>query len=109
VPERASPCCAPTKARLERYATSIQGSSNSFTASVSRGEKIGLMGRNGAGKTTLLKSLVRSATGFVEDSDRHFDVDTGIVAWGHEVAVGYFAQDHSDSNRARDHRNRLAA
>jgi ATPase subunit of ABC transporter with duplicated ATPase domains len=68
-----------------------------FTASVSRGEKIALMGRNGAGKTTLLKSLVRSATGFIEDADRHFDVDTGIVAWGHEAAVGYFAQDHSDS------------
>jgi len=68
-----------------------------FTASVSRGEKIALMGRNGAGKTTLLKSLVRSATGFIEDADRHFDVDAGIVAWGHEVAVGYFAQDHSDS------------
>jgi len=68
-----------------------------FTASVSRGEKIALMGRNGAGKTTLLKSLVRSATGFIEDSDRHFEVDAGVVAWGHEVAVGYFAQDHSDS------------
>jgi ATPase subunit of ABC transporter with duplicated ATPase domains len=70
---------------------------NGFTASVSRGEKIALMGRNGAGKTTLLKSLVRSATGFIENADRHFDVDTGIVVWGHEVTVGYFAQDHSDS------------
>ena len=68
-----------------------------FTASVARSEKIALMGRNGAGKTTLLKSLVRSATGFVEDGDRHFDVDAGIVVWGHEVAVGYFAQDHSDT------------
>ncbi len=70
---------------------------DNFTASVSRGEKIALMGRNGAGKTTLLKSLVRSATGFIEDADRHFDVDAGLVVWGHEVAVGYFAQDHSDS------------
>jgi ATPase subunit of ABC transporter with duplicated ATPase domains len=68
-----------------------------FTASVARGEKIALMGRNGVGKTTLLKSLVRSATGFIEDGDRHFDVDSGIVVWGHEVSVGYFAQDHSDS------------
>jgi ATPase subunit of ABC transporter with duplicated ATPase domains len=70
---------------------------NGFTSSVSRGEKIALMGRNGVGKTTLLKSLVRSATGFIEDADRHFDVDSGIVAWGHEVTVGYFAQDHSES------------
>jgi len=68
-----------------------------FTASVSRGEKIALMGRNGAGKTTLLKSLVRGSTGFIEDAERHFRIDAGIVAWGHEVAVGYFAQDHSDS------------
>jgi ATPase subunit of ABC transporter with duplicated ATPase domains len=68
-----------------------------FTASVSRGEKIALMGRNGAGKTTLLKSLVRSATGFIDDADRLFDVDAGLVVWGHEVAVGYFSQDHSDS------------
>ncbi|HZI75142.1 MAG TPA: ATP-binding cassette domain-containing protein [Gemmatimonadales bacterium] len=70
---------------------------NGFTASISRGEKIALMGRNGAGKTTMLKSLLRSATGFIEDRDRHFDVDGGIVVWGHEVAAGYFAQDHSDS------------
>jgi ATPase subunit of ABC transporter with duplicated ATPase domains len=68
-----------------------------FTASVSRGEKIALMGRNGAGKTTMLKSLLRGATGFIDDAERHFEVDSGIVVWGHEVAVGYFAQDHSDS------------
>jgi ATPase subunit of ABC transporter with duplicated ATPase domains len=68
-----------------------------FSASVTRGEKIALMGRNGTGKTTLLKSLVRNATGFIEDSDREFPIDSGAVVWGHEVAVGYFAQDHGDS------------
>ena len=68
-----------------------------FTASVTRGEKIALMGRNGAGKTTMLKSLIRNATGPIDDSERQFEVDGGTVTWGHEVAVGYFAQDHTDS------------
>ena len=70
-----------------------------FTAAVSRGEKIAIIGRNGAGKTTLLKSLIRNATGFVEGTDREFQIDSGKVTWGHEVSVGYFAQDHSDSIR----------
>jgi ATPase subunit of ABC transporter with duplicated ATPase domains len=68
-----------------------------FTASVTRGEKIALMGRNGTGKTTLLKSLIRNATGFIDDSDRQFPINGGQVIWGHEVTVGYFAQDHTDS------------
>src|SRR6202521_967087 len=68
-----------------------------FSASVVRGEKIALAGRNGVGKTTLLKSLIRNAPGFIEDGERQFPVDGGTVAWGHNVAVGYFAQDHSES------------
>ncbi len=68
-----------------------------FTAAISRGEKIALTGRNGTGKTTLLKSLIRNAPEFIEDADRSFPVDGGQVKWGHEVSVGYFAQDHRDS------------
>ncbi len=68
-----------------------------FTASIARGEKIALLGRNGAGKTTMLKSLLRNATGFVDAPDREFPVDEGLVTWGHEVAVGYFSQDHKES------------
>jgi ATPase subunit of ABC transporter with duplicated ATPase domains len=68
-----------------------------FTAAVSRGEKIALMGRNGAGKTTMLKSLVRIAPGVDEATERAFTIDGGEVTWGHEVSVGYFAQDHKDS------------
>jgi len=68
-----------------------------FIASVSRGEKIALIGRNGAGKTTLLKSLIRNATGSIDASDQAFPIDSGKVTWGHEVRVGYFAQDHRES------------
>jgi ATPase subunit of ABC transporter with duplicated ATPase domains len=70
---------------------------DNFTASVSRGERVALMGRNGTGKTTLLKSLVRTATGYIDDAERGFPLDGGVVVWGHEVAVGYFAQDHTDT------------
>ena len=65
-----------------------------FTASISRGEKIGLLGRNGVGKTTLLRSLIANAPGA---SDEPFTIDSGVVEWGHEVQVGYFAQDHRAS------------
>src|SRR5271154_6140130 len=68
-----------------------------FSASVARGEKIALMGRNGTGKTTMLKSLLRNAPGFIDGAETQFPVDSGTVTWGHNAAVGYFAQDHTDS------------
>ncbi|OFV90674.1 MAG: ABC-F family ATPase [Acidobacteria bacterium RIFCSPLOWO2_02_FULL_64_15] len=63
-----------------------------FGAMVNRGEKIVLVGRNGLGKTTLLKALLADAPG-VDPSPG--DIDQGTVRWGHEVSVGYFAQDHT--------------
>ncbi|PSH04583.1 MAG: ABC-F family ATPase [Acidobacteria bacterium] len=71
-----------------------------FTSSVTRGEKIALMGRNGAGKTTLINALLanspttpmaelRETSGY----DGEF-IEGGQVIWGHEASVGYFAQDH---------------
>ena len=62
-----------------------------FGAVVNRGEKVVLVGRNGVGKTTLLKALLADAPGFSAPDD----LDSGVVRWGHEVSIGYFAQDHT--------------
>jgi ATPase subunit of ABC transporter with duplicated ATPase domains len=52
---------------------------------VRRGERLAVIGPNGLGKSTLL----RIAVGKLE-------ADRGEVRWGHEVRVGYFAQDHRE-------------
>ena len=52
---------------------------------VRRGEKVGIIGPNGLGKSTLLKIVVGDVA-----------PDAGKVRLGHEVRVGYFAQDHHD-------------
>ena len=63
-----------------------------FGAVVNRGEKVVLVGRNGVGKTTLIKALLADAPGVAASPA---DIDSGSVKWGHEVAIGYFAQDHT--------------
>ncbi len=63
-----------------------------FSAVVNRGEKIVLVGRNGVGKTTLLKALLADAPNLGASPE---DVDRGTMRWGHEVSIGYFAQDHT--------------
>ncbi|PXF56381.1 MAG: ABC transporter [Deltaproteobacteria bacterium] len=52
---------------------------------VSRGERIAIIGANGCGKTTLL----RMVAGEIEP-------DEGKISLGHSVNMGYFAQHHSD-------------
>jgi ATPase subunit of ABC transporter with duplicated ATPase domains len=61
-----------------------------FSAVVNRGERIVLVGRNAQGKTTLLRALLADAPGMPASPG---DIDAGKVRWGHEVSIGYFAQD----------------
>src|SRR6202167_5462114 len=71
-----------------------------FTASITRGERIALMGRNGAGKRTLVNALLANSP-TTPEAELHkpsgYDgpfVDSGKVIWGHEASIRYFAQDH---------------
>ncbi|HUV97535.1 MAG TPA: ATP-binding cassette domain-containing protein [Acidobacteriaceae bacterium] len=70
-----------------------------FTASVTRGEKICLIGRNGQGKTTLVKALLAHAPKMdhMPGENPSNDIDSGKVKWGHEAQIGYFAQDHTST------------
>src|SRR5436190_390409 len=67
-----------------------------FSAIVTRGEKIVLVGRNGVGKTTMIKALLADAPGQPEAPG---DIDSGTVRWGHEASIGYFSQDHTGAIR----------
>src|SRR6185295_1896518 len=57
-----------------------------FTSLITRGEKVAIVGQNGVGKTTLCRMLVGE-----------LPPDAGTITWGHEVSVGYIAQDHGNT------------
>jgi ATPase subunit of ABC transporter with duplicated ATPase domains len=67
-----------------------------FTGMFERGEKIAVLGRNGAGKTTLIKALMANGPGPF-DKEPDLAGGGGEVTWGHEVQIGYFAQDHRET------------
>ena len=52
-----------------------------FTATILRGDKVGLVGANGAGKTTLLKMILGQLA-----------PDSGVVRMGSKINVAYFDQ-----------------
>ncbi|MBB3697640.1 ATP-binding cassette domain-containing protein [Flammeovirga yaeyamensis] len=52
--------------------------------SIRRGEKVSFVGRNGEGKSTMLKSILKE-----------IDVDGGESELGHNIKVGYFAQNQA--------------
>ena len=55
------------------------------TATVYRGDRIGIIGPNGAGKTTLLKLIASELT-----------PEAGVITLGHNVKPGYYAQHHAE-------------
>ena len=55
-----------------------------FSALVTRGEKIAVIGKNGVGKTTLVKMLVGE-----------LPPDGGSIQWGHQASAGYLPQDQT--------------
>src|SRR5512136_1139668 len=55
-----------------------------FSALVTRGEKVAIIGKNGAGKSTLVKMLVGDLA-----------PDAGSLRWGHQAQVGYLPQDQA--------------
>ena len=51
-----------------------------------KGDRVAFVGQNGQGKTTLARILVRDLT-----------ATKGEVKWGHNVHIGYYAQNQSES------------
>ncbi len=59
-----------------------------FSALVTRGEKICVIGKNGVGKSTLVRIIAGD-----------LQADSGEVRWGHQAQVGYLPQDQAGAIR----------
>src|SRR3954463_6725256 len=53
-----------------------------FSALITRGEKVAVVGRNGVGKTTFVRTLIGE-----------IKADEGKATWGHEAQIGLMPQD----------------
>lgn len=89
----------PRPARCGRTPLTAAGLSKSYGSlevftdvdvAVDRGSRVVVLGLNGAGKTTLLKLLAGEET-----------PDTGTVADGHGLRLGYYAQEHETLDGSR--------
>jgi ATP-binding cassette, subfamily F, member 3 len=82
----------PPAPRSGNYPVIINGLSKKYdehtvfenvSLTISRGEKVAFVGRNGEGKSTLVKAIMK-------------EIDfTGELALGHNVMIGYFAQNQA--------------
>lgn len=59
---------------------------SNFNLTVTRGQKIAIVGPNGIGKTTLLRMLAGETK-----------PDSGEVEWGYEARLGYMPQEHHEA------------
>ena len=67
------------------------------TLTINRGDKVAFVGRNGEGKSTLVKCIMGEITDY-----------TGKLTLGHNVRIGYFAQNQAQLVLSGGERTRLA-
>jgi ATPase subunit of ABC transporter with duplicated ATPase domains len=69
-----------------------------LSLNINRGDRIAVTGANGIGKSTLLKLMVGAYADLDEETKPYaLAPEAGVVRWGHDTSVGYFAQDHHEA------------